>query len=312
MAAPRFTLDQLLVLDAIAATGSFAAAARTLHRVPSAVSYSVQSLESSLGLEIFDRSGHRAILTAAGRSLLEEARDLMKRAHHLDALATSLGAGWEPELQVVVDGVVDFAPFLSVLKEFVERGIPTQLRVDVEYQDGVIERFEQDQAALMVALGLEDGGRLKGVPLPAVEMVLVAAPSHPLAARSQLSHDDLRGYLDLVVRDSSTTYARTPRRSFLGTQHVVRLSDFHSKRAALKSGVGFGWLPVHLASEPLSSGELVLLDLPNGNRWTYTPQLITRRDDPPGRAGTLFHELLLQKYCAPHASPAPSPLHQSF
>jgi DNA-binding transcriptional LysR family regulator len=291
--APRFTLDQLEVLDAIVRAGSFAGAARALHRVPSAVSYTVVALESALGLPLFDRSGHRAVLTAAGRHLVEEARDLLLRARQLDALASSLADGWEPNLQVVVDGAFPMGPLNRALRCFGERAIPTQLRIDVEYQDGVIDRFDTDHADLMIALGLEDGGRLKGVPLPPLEMVLVVASSHALATRVALTHDDLSAHVDLVVKDSSPTYTRTPRKTFLGTRHVVRFSDFHSKLAAVRSGVGFGWLPLHLAQADLDRGELVVLDLPQGNRWTYTPQLITRRDEPLGRAASLFVDLLL-------------------
>ena len=56
----KLSLDGLLVLDAIARKGSFAAAAEELHRVPSAITYTVQKLEQDLGVTLFDRSGHRA------------------------------------------------------------------------------------------------------------------------------------------------------------------------------------------------------------------------------------------------------------
>ena len=67
----RLTLDALIVLDAIDRKGSFAAAAEELHRVPSAITYTIQKLEQGLDVVLFDRSGHRAHLTPAGRKLLE-------------------------------------------------------------------------------------------------------------------------------------------------------------------------------------------------------------------------------------------------
>ena len=291
---PRYTLDQLVVLDAIARSGSFAAAARELHRVPSAISYTVQALEGALGVALFDRQGHRASLTAAGRHLLEEARDLLARARQLDQAATLLGEGWEPELQVVVDGAWPMGPLVKALQEFGARAIPTQIRIDVEDQDGVIDRFHADHADMMIALGLEDGGRLKGQALPALDMVLVASAAHPLAAMRGLDRDLLSAHVDLVVKDSSPAFARTPRKTFLGTRHVIRFSDFHAKLAALRAGVGFGWIPQHLVARDLEQGELVLLDLPDGNRWSYQPQLITRRDELPGKAATLFMGLVVE------------------
>ena len=49
------TLDALRVLDTIDRKGSFGAAADALFRVPSALSYTVNKLESDLGINIFDR-----------------------------------------------------------------------------------------------------------------------------------------------------------------------------------------------------------------------------------------------------------------
>ena len=68
------TLDQMRVLVAVADAGSFSAAARTLGRVQSAISQSIQTLETTLGLTLFDRSGKTPRLTDAGRALVGDAR----------------------------------------------------------------------------------------------------------------------------------------------------------------------------------------------------------------------------------------------
>ena len=83
------TIDALKVLDAIDRKGSFAGAANALFRVPSAISYTVQKLEDDLKVEIFDRSGHRAVLTPAGRYLLDQGRNLLDAT---DALARATRA----------------------------------------------------------------------------------------------------------------------------------------------------------------------------------------------------------------------------
>ena len=289
----RHTLDQLLVLETVARAGSFAAAARELHRVPSAVSYTVAALEEALGLTLFDRSGHTVALTAAGRALLDEASQVLGRARRLERLAASLGGGWEPELRVVVEGVYPMRPIAEALRALAVRKVPTRVRVDVEYQDGVPERFEAEHADLMLLLDWPGDDRLRATPLPPLTMVLVAAPGHPLGQRAAIDRPALLEHVDLVVRDSSARYARAPRRPYMGSHHVVYLSDFHSKRLALLGGAGFGWVPEHLVAEDLARGELVLLDFVEGPRWTYHPALITRRDAPLGPAGALFVEVLL-------------------
>ena len=111
MSAPRHTLDQLVVLEAIVEHGSFAAAGRALHRVPSAITYTVKGLEEAVGVEVFDRSGHRAVLTAAGQQVLAAGRRVLAEARSLDASARSLRDGWEPELRVVIGGRSPFMFF---------------------------------------------------------------------------------------------------------------------------------------------------------------------------------------------------------
>lgn len=294
MALPvRHTLDQLLVLEAVAQTGSFAGAARALHRVPSAISYTVRALEETLDVALFDRRGHHAELTPAGRSLLDAAGEVLRRARSLEVLAQSLSAGWEPELQVVIDGIYPMQPVADCLRTFSEQRVPTRLRVDVEYQDGVPDRFEADRAQMMMLLDFPGDDRLAAVALPPLELALLAAPTHPLARGGAFDRPALLQHVELVVKDSSPRYARAPRRAYMGSQHVIYLSDFHAKRLALLAGAGFGWMPLHLAEHDLREGALVLLDFAEGNRWTYRPSLVTRRDEPLGRAGRLFVALLL-------------------
>src|SRR6185503_11552810 len=102
----RLSLDAIHVLDAIDRKGSFAAAAAELHRVPSAITYSVKQLEEGLGIDLFDRKGHRAVLTEAGRELLAEGRRLLRAAADLECRVQQVAKGWESELRIAVDTVV--------------------------------------------------------------------------------------------------------------------------------------------------------------------------------------------------------------
>jgi DNA-binding transcriptional LysR family regulator len=96
----RITFDSLEALEAIDQHGSFAAAAKALQKVQSAVSYSVRQLEEGLGVSLFDRAGHRAVLTDAGRAALEEGRRLLAGARRIEALATRLREDWEPRVEI--------------------------------------------------------------------------------------------------------------------------------------------------------------------------------------------------------------------
>lgn len=286
------TLDQLRVLDAIDRTGSFAAAAASLHRTTSAVSYGVKALEDALGLAAFDRSGHRAALTPAGRLVLEAGRDLLDRARDLEELARSLREEWEPTLAVVVDGIFPLRPLMRAMAKLGKEGVPTRVGLRVEYLEGVRERFEEREADLMLSLAFAGDARHVAEPLPPVEMVLVARRSHPVIRGGRVDRAALAKHVELVVEDSSRSRERRTRPLALGAAQVFHLSDFHSKLDALLEGVGVGWMPRHLIEKELRAKRLAEVPFAEGSRHVFVPHLAHRRSAPPGRAGRRFIELL--------------------
>lgn len=84
------TLEALHILDAIDRRGSFAAAANELDRAPSSLSYQIQKLEQDLDIIIFDRSGHKAHFTEAGKLILERGRAILQASEKLVNDATLL------------------------------------------------------------------------------------------------------------------------------------------------------------------------------------------------------------------------------
>jgi DNA-binding transcriptional LysR family regulator len=74
------TLKQLEAFYWAATCANFAIAAERLHLSVSSLSKRIVELEESLGSALFDRSGHRAILTEAGQGLLPRALDLLDAA----------------------------------------------------------------------------------------------------------------------------------------------------------------------------------------------------------------------------------------
>src|SRR6201994_285892 len=94
----RLTLDQMRALIAVAETGSFSAAARRLGRVQSAISQTIQSLEATLGVELFDRDAKTPKLNETGRVLLQDAYGLVHGADAMRVRAESIADNTEPEL----------------------------------------------------------------------------------------------------------------------------------------------------------------------------------------------------------------------
>ena len=284
-------LDQIATLDAIARTGSFAAAARELHKAQSAISYAIAQLELRLGVELFDRSGHRAVLTPTGETILAEGRRLLEAAARIEDLAARIGEGWEPQLQIVVDGILPQQQIMAALKTLADEGSPTQIQVKVEFLGGVQFRFVRDDADIMLVKDYTERASLVSIPLETVESVLVCAADHPLAERSSVTLGDLQEHVELSIQDSSDADIG-PDPTMFGGSRVFYLSDFVAKRQALRMGLGFGWIPTYLADEDLEAGRLVEVDFVGGSRYGFVPKLVYRANRTLGRTARRFVELL--------------------
>ncbi|MDQ2926753.1 MAG: LysR family transcriptional regulator, partial [Pseudomonadota bacterium] len=112
------TPDALTMVDAIARSGSFAAAARQLGKVPSALTYSVRLLEDALDVLLFDRRSRQAKLTAAGQELLHEGRRLLEQMDAVANRVKRVATGWETQLSIAVDDVISQTTMLELCEAF--------------------------------------------------------------------------------------------------------------------------------------------------------------------------------------------------
>lgn len=258
----RLTLDALQVIDAIDRKGSFAAAANELHRVPSAVTYSVRQLEDALGIAVFDRRGHRAVLTDAGRELLAEGRRLLRSAADLECRVQQVARGWEAELRIAVDTLVPVSRLFRLAGEFYAEGSGTRLRFSHEVLGGTWDALASGRADLAVGAAGEppSGHNFVVKPLGRVQMVLVAAPFHPACEAPQpLDEAALERHRAVSVADSSRLLP--PRTvGFLSGRDVLTVPSMEDKAAAHVAGLGVGFLPKAIADREAAAGRLRILE----------------------------------------------------
>ncbi|MGA9524667.1 MAG: LysR family transcriptional regulator [Myxococcaceae bacterium] len=281
------TLEQARALDALARHGTFQGAAKALHKVHTAVLYAIRGLEAQCGLELLDRRGYRTRLTPAGERVLLHCRRMLEVERELADECAEMQSGWEPSLRVVFDGVYPAGPILDVLGALRGARAPTRLHVIADFLDGVEQRFiEEDAHVMITVLPVKQSG-LEVLKLPALPARLVAHRNHPLARhRGTLTAEQLASHILITVRggDPRLELSTAP----LEQHSTVRLSDFHSKKAAILGGIGFGWLPDWLAQPELKRGELVQLKVRGGNLHSFEPRLYHR----PGKAGRAAQHLI--------------------
>lgn len=255
----RLSLDALLIVDAIDRRGSFSAAGKELHRVPSTISYTVGKLEDDLGVQVFERNGPRVELTAAGAELLKEGRYLLKAAQDLEHRVRRVASGWETELAIASDSMFSACMFADDVGAFYEVAQQTRLRIVQEALSGTWEALLDRRADLLVGVAGDGpaGGGYVSEPICKIGFVFAVAPHHPLAAvEGKLDRSHLQRYRAVSVADSAR---RMPPRTvgLLLGQDTLTVPDMKTKLQYQLAGVGFGFLPAPCARAAIEAGLLV-------------------------------------------------------
>lgn len=256
----KLSLESLEVLDAIASKGSFAAAAESLFRVPSAITYTVRKLEQELGVSLFNRSGHRAELTTAGAELLREGRNLLNAANELELRVKRIASGVETELTIAISDIFSITSLYPVLDKFYAQNFGTRLKILREVYGGSWDALLSGRADIALgAPGDAPGGSgFITKPIGTLQFHYAVAPQHPLAKLPDpLQNQDILRYRSVSAADSSRSLA--PRTSgILSGQDVLTVPDMMTKLQAQIAGLGVGYLPKRLAEQYAANGSLVI------------------------------------------------------
>lgn len=251
--------DAFRILNAIAKAGSFAAAARALGMVPSALTYRVRQIEDALDVLLFDRSSRQARPTAAGAELLAQGERLKQEVDAVVNRVKRVATGWEPELTIAADGLISHSALMELCCDFFNLNPPTRLRLREEILSGTVGALTSGQADLAIGVILEpsSAANLRAKPLGQVRFVYAVAPHHPLArAEEPLSDEELLKHRGIVVADSVQN-GTTQSFGLLMGQETFTVSSLTTKLDAHLRGLGAGFLPEPIARPYLSTGRLV-------------------------------------------------------
>ena len=262
------TPDALAMLETIAKAGSFAAAARASHMVPSALTYRVRQIEDALDVLLFDRSSRQARLTEAGQELLREGARLLA---DIDAVANRIkrvATGWEPQFTIAVDSIIVRSTVMELCQSFFALKPPTSLKLRSETLSGTLEALASGQADLALGVAVQAGSRadLQRESLGSVRFVFAVSPHHPLAQVPEpLTDETIRPYRAVVLADSTQRGDGLTIRLLPG-QEVMTVPDLPAKLDAQLRGLGVGFLPTCLAQPYIDTGRLVVKQTEQGEQ----------------------------------------------
>ncbi|AWV05904.1 LysR family transcriptional regulator [Marilutibacter maris] len=248
---------EMLVFQAVAERGGFAAAARQLGTSAPSVTRAVAALEARLGARLFHRTTRRVQLTDAGDRFLHECRRLL--ADLAEAEAAAAGTHATPRGRVGVTSSQLFGrghvgPLLCTLL----RRQPL-ISVHTLFVDRVVNLYEEHMD-IAVRLGALAESSLRAVQVGQVRRMVCAAPSYLDAHGVPASPDALAGHACIQFTGQSPG----PEWSF-GSGRSVRV---HSRLttdsadlaiAAAIAGDGCARLLSYQVAPALASGALVVV-----------------------------------------------------
>jgi DNA-binding transcriptional LysR family regulator len=255
------TLAQLQSFVLVARFGSVKAAAAELAVTEPAVSVAVSALRRELGDELFVRSGRGIALTEGGRRLAALATEILGLAEQARrSVAESSG---EPRrIQVVATSLVaeHIAPLIEL---FTARDDGIEVAVEAVPGAEFADALEHRRAD--IALGPSPGvERVASAPFLRCRLILVAAPSHPLAGARAIAPSALASERWLVGQpdlDVTTATGLFCARNGLEPRDVATYSSHAAAIAAAAAGEGIVLVLAHSVVDEVRRRALVRLDV---------------------------------------------------
>jgi DNA-binding transcriptional LysR family regulator len=255
-------LRQLQTFLKVAEHLNFTRASEALNYAQSSVTAHVAALEAELGVLLFERLGKRIVLTEAGIRLRTYADQLLRLA---DEAATAVRAFEEPAGTLVIGTPESLCTYRlpMVLRAFRQR----HPNVQIVFKPGICTELKRDISEGLLDLSFvleeaQEGPPLEFEPLIPEELLLLAAPDHPLAARPELTPQDLEGETLLVTEPYCTYRTLWERQLMVAKVRPATVMEFASVEAIKQctmEGIGITVLPAVAVQAELRQGRLRVL-----------------------------------------------------
>jgi LysR family transcriptional regulator, low CO2-responsive transcriptional regulator len=249
----------------LAREASFASAAAALGQTPSAMSHSIKTLEEELGGALFDRRGHRAVLTAAGERLLPHAERVMR---HMRAARQEISAMREwgrgtLRIAAPASACQYFLP--SVLLEFRECFPECTISITAMDAEAAIKQVEEGKLDLAISVHTDLPDTQEWHSLFKDTLQFFASPMHPWASAKRLSRKDILGQQVIVYdRNAVTTRLVLGHLKQLGVRatDILSLGSMEAIKEMVKVGLGIGILAPWVTARECETGSLVRAHYP--------------------------------------------------
>jgi DNA-binding transcriptional LysR family regulator len=257
------TLRQLQILVAVARHGGYTRAAEALHLTQPTVSMQVKKLSEAIGLHLFEQTGKKLQLTAAGRKTLAASQDILNRLELLGGEISSLTGEMKGELRIaVVTTAKYFMPHL--LGVFIQRYPEVQPRLFVTNREKVLERLRENQDDLLIMGRVPEELAVEATPFLDNDLVVIAPPGHHLAKKRAIPLKQLLKERFLLREPGSGTRLAMDKLFLdkgLELTPYMELGSIEAIKQAVMAGLGISVMSQHNLRLELDGHKMCMLDV---------------------------------------------------
>jgi DNA-binding transcriptional LysR family regulator len=299
----NITIRQLRVFLEVATQQSFSQAARNLHLTQPAVSMQIKQLEEVVGLPLVSKSGRSIQLTDAGHEILLLSRNVTQQIEQAQLRIEQIAEGHLGRLKLVVASTVS-AVATKLLAAFNAEYPNMHISFDVTNREGIIEKLESNEADIVLMGQPPENMNLSTVAFMENPLVVIAAPSHPLANQEKsVSIEQLLEY-GFVVREPGSGTRQAMERFFndhdASCNTNMEMNSNDAIKQAVSAGLGLGVVSVHTVEHEIQEDRLKIVNatgFPIRRSW----YLVQRKDKRLSPLAEKFRDYVLDK--AHHMSP---------
>lgn len=263
---PILNLNHLAIFQAVAACGSVSAGAKRLHISQSAVSKQLGELENRLGVQLFDRLPRGVRATEAGRLLLGYANRLFALEAEAEQAMGELQQRMRGRIAIGASRTIGAYLLPPIFAAFRERYPGVELSLQVENTRAIETKLIAGEIDIGFAEGPVDSQQLDYRVFAQDELVLVASPRHPAAARAPLPLAALAEYPLLMHETGSGTRAVTEQafaeRKF-SLRPAMTLASTEAIKQTAATGTGLAILSAVAVRSEVEAGTLTVVPIRN-------------------------------------------------
>ena len=271
---------QLHIFYTVARLGSFSKGAEALSISQPAVSIQVRELEKSMGCTLLHRMRRGLQLTDTGRAVFSYAQRIFSLADEMQSAVEDIQGLRSGRLTIGSSTTPGEYILPWAIGQFRQKYPGVEVSLSISNTQSVLERIQNRELDLGMAGAPMSMQGLASFSYVFDEIVIIAAPTHPLATRRKLTIKDLEG-LDFILREpgSATRHVAENclRESGVSVKVVMELGSNEAVKRAVASNLGLGTISKFGVAPDTIAGFIKVLEI--GQWQCRRPLTVFYRDE---------------------------------